>query len=666
MTNNEMKIKGGKTGYPHIDMPWMHFYDESAKDFTYPNMTITEYIKDKVAGHEELIDDTYYTRDFTYGETLDNIDNASRALRGLGISKGDKILCMVPCLPSMNQFFFGAAQIGAHCDYIDPRPDSADLLVSAHKVLDLIKREKPKYIVALDRVYMATLCLIENELKELGINNIIIVRATDDMTIRGKFDYINDLINYNNLKNARMREENIKKLSNISLVLKNIKQTKEINQKLNDLVSKSNLEIIYYKDLIVGSRMVHFEKDKDNKTTVYTGHTSGTSGAMPKPIELTNENLVVAMQHLIYGNVPFLPGEKVVQELPYFAPFGLCDNMLLNKISLAHSFVVPEFQIGDFGYLVKKYRPNITMTTPAWAASLVDCPYLTRKEISTIRKVMFGGDNMAKPDEERLKEFLIRNGSSAIIEKGHGMSETAGCMCFSTGDHSDYESIGIPLPGVIYGIVDPDITDRLVPLRLKDGEDSLTGEVVISSAAITAGKLYDETIVKHYTMDGQDYIRTNDIVTMKSNGMFYFEERKDRTFSRFDGYKYKPREVERVMENIPYINNCIITGFFDNGKNGIMPMAHIELSKECALSNEIEIVEDIINRLIQNNSIVSRQLPIKFKFYDELPQTKNGKVDFKKIGSLPLDGTEIDVEIEETNLSVDSIKVYNKTKKLKK
>ena len=51
---------------------------------------------------------------------------------------------------------------------------------------------------------------IENELKELGIEKIILVSATDYMSIKGQLSYLKDVINYNELKNAR-NNENISK-----------------------------------------------------------------------------------------------------------------------------------------------------------------------------------------------------------------------------------------------------------------------------------------------------------------------------------------------------------------------------------------------------------------------------------------------------------------------
>ena len=66
----------------------------------------------------------------------------------------------------------------------------------------------------------------------------------------------------------------------------------------------------------------------------------------------------------------------------------------------------------------------------------------------------------------------------------------------------------------------------------------------------------------------------------------------------------------------------------------------------------------------------SRQIPAKFKVRVSMPISKNGKEDFNALRREELDGTEINVDVNETNLTVDSIDIYydkknNKVKVLK-
>lgn len=81
---------------------------------------------------------------------------------------------------------------------------------------------------------------------------------------------------------------------------------------------------------------------------------------------------------------------------------------------------------------------------------------------------------------------------------------------------------------------------------------------------------------------------------------------------------------------------------------------------------QIEVVKDIIyNEIIANPTMSSRQIPSKFKIRNSMPITKNGKVDFNSLKNEQLDGTEINVIVNETNLSVDSIDIYKGKKNIK-
>ena len=90
-------------------------------------------------------------------------------------------------------------------------------------------------------------------------------------------------------------------------------------------------------------------------------------------------------------------------------------------------------------------------------------------------------------------------------------------------------------------------------------------------------------------------------------------------------------------------------------------MAHIVLDDDKELTEEerISIVKDIIQKQFVNNSNVStRQIPTRFKFRTELPVSKNSKIDFNAITKEEISGDEIAVDMEETNISVGNINIY--------
>lgn len=656
-------MKKEETGYPHIDKPWMKYYDEKQKKSNTPNVNTTEYLKGLNKNNGSLVAETYYGKEITYDELFYKSDLVARSLSQLGIKKGDNIMCLLPNIPETPQSWLGATQIGAISDFIDPRPDSMDIIANSKKVLELVSYEKAKYIIALDNCYLAMLKPIENELKDLGIEAIITVSAEDSMTIDGKMDYLEDIVSYNKLRNARNSKE---QLEDYKAILNKIKMMEQSKEMVNMAISTSPIKIFKLKDLMYECENSKINKVNDSSLVNYIGHTSGTSGARPKPITITNANCISSVDQTIRAKVAPQKGEKALHVLPFFAPFGAFNNYLLNLGVGANNIDVPEFEINEFGFLLKKYKPNAIMTTPAWLAALPSCKYLDNEDLSYITKIIYGGDSMTPEDEEKLNKWLKAHGSSAEIEKGHGMSEYCGCGSYARGEYNKYGSIGIPIPDTIYTIVDPNIDDKLVPLKFDKNSERLSGELVVSGGAVTNGTLNGDTIVPHYELDGRSYIRTRDLVDMDRDGVFFHNARKDRSFARFDGYKIKPHEIEQKIESNKYVKYARLVGYFDENKRGIMPICHIVLKDEYKDTDQKDIVSDIVhNTIIADSTMSSRQIPSKFRIREAMPLTKNSKVDFNALIKEGLNGDEINVDVEETNLTVEKINIYKNCKTLK-
>lgn len=666
--NNESRIK---TGYPHLDKPWLQFYDEKLISSPDPKTNVTEYLKMKNQGRGNLIASSFYGKETSFNELFNKADIAAKVLNELGVQKGEVIMNLVPNIPASGEIWLGATEIGAISDFIDPRPDTMDVKANAKKVLELVKYEQAKYIIALDKCYLGMLKPIERELKNLGISTIITLNASDAMNLQGKVSYLKDVIAYNDLRNAKITDASVEKLKNYQAILEKLKTMKKENKAYEEAVKSSPLRVVKYEELVKECTHTYYVKNVDPEQATYIGHTSGTSGARPKPIILTNKNGISTLEQLIKGDVAFKPGEKALHVLPFFAPFGAYDNYLLNLVSGATNIDVPEFEISEFGYLLKKYHPNIIMATPAWIAALPNYKYLKDVDLSCLSTVIYGGDSMTAKDEEKVNEWLRAHGSKAEVEKGYGMSEFCGCGTYAQGKYNQAESIGIPLPNTTIAIVDPNVEDKLVPLKFEEGMEMLEGECAVSSDAVTNGIVHGDIIIPHFELDGNSYIRTRDIVQIDRNGILYHKDRKDRSFARVDGYKIKPHEIEAEIEKNSHVKYVRITPYFDEARRGIMPICHLVLN-ESDLSDEekIEIVKEIVyKQIIDNHDMSSRQIPAKFKIRENMPLSKNSKIDFNALAKEPLDGSEICVDVKETNLTVENINIYKKqelTRKLKK
>ncbi len=659
-----------ETGYPHIDKPWMKFYDEEkVKKIVRPNMNITSYIRNENKGRENFTARTYYGKKTTYGQMFEKQDEASRVFSELGVKKEDRIMYLVPNIPESGDLWLGAAQIGAVSDFADPRPDSMDLKANAKKVLELIKEEKANYIVAIDQAYLGILKPIEHEIKELGIDKIVTVSAKDSMNLSGTIDYLKDVVCYNAIRNDKLKDTDIKKLKWYQAVLNKVQSMQKMQELYDAAVKTSPLEVLLYRDLVKDCKNSSFKEINQKELTQYIGHTSGTSGSKPKPIPVTNEQAISAVEQIKAGDIFFPPGTTVLHVLPFFAPFGAYNNFLSDCATGCNHIEVPEFEITEFAYLIKKYRPNAILATPAWLSKLPDCKYLKGVDLSCITKIIYGGDSMTPEDEERLNQWLKENGAKVSVEKGHGMSEFCGVGSYAQKDYNKLGSIGIPMPGTIYTIVDPEVEKAMVPLQFKEGKKTLAGELVVSSEAVTTGIVDDKIIVPHYGLDGLDCIRTRDLVEMDRDGIFYHIDRKDRAFTRYDGYKVIPAKIEAAIEENDKVKYAGVVPYFSEHHNGYMPKCHIVLhDNDVSEEEKIEIINEIVfQQIVGNPEMSSRQIPTKFGFRTEMPLSKNSKLDFRALEQEELTGDEINVDIHETNLTVDSIQVYKNEKgKVKK
>ena len=186
---------------------------------------------------------------------------------------------------------------------------------------------------------------------------------------------------------------------------------------------------------------------------------------------------------------------------------------------------------------------------------------------------------------------------------------------------------------------------------------------------MTNGVLHENIIVPHYEMDGREYMRTKDIGYMDRDGCFFIGERKGRSFARVDGFKVKPSEIEKPIEENPHVKRARIVGYYDERIKGIMPMCHLVLEDENLTEEEqIKIVEEIVyQNIIGNPNMNSRQIPSKFKIRDKMPLNKGNKVDDIALKKEGVTGDEINVDVIETNVAVSGIEIYkNKKGKVRK
>ena len=632
------------TGYPHIDKQWLSQYGDIEKYKNIPQLNIYDFMKYNNVGNEDSIATDFYGQKKRYGQMFEDIEDLSKGLVSIDVARGDRVLALLPTVSTTANFLYGISNIGAVSDFYDPRPDSITAKVNGKKIIDIIKNEKIKHIVCFAPSYELFFSEVEDELKELGINDIVIVSIDDAMNLRGKTGFILDELDKDGFNKNGLR------------LLKNkMAQMKKDEEHINEVLKKSKLNIIKYKDLINNSRFSRVEKSEfkpDELATIV--HTSGTSGAMPKPIPLTNENLNYHAQQIIATGEKYLTSDSVFHLLPYFASFGVGDVAHYGFCCGSTMIQIPEFTPQDLPRKIYRTKPNMLILAPTMLSPLMDTKYLEGKDLSFLKRITVGGGDF--PRQREMRAFLdSHNAKDCRLEYGYGMSQTGGSATIAYKKDDAFGTIGKPLPFTNIAIVNP---QTLAPIKFNKDDEFITGEAMIGGPSVTSGIIDGKVIEPTYEIDGEKFIKSGDLIDMYRNGTIKFNTRLDRTFMRFDGYKYKSYIIEDYILKDPRVQECLITPYYDEDKKGNMPIANIVLDKDYTEDEKMEIINSILyDRLINDPHISTRQIPTKVRFLDEMPLTKNAKANYKLLEKLAIDGSEFNIDIEETNLSVSNVEV---------
>ena len=629
------------TGYPSIDKPWLKYYRTCLNENDIPDVSIYDYFLDQSAAFHKEPAMTYYGREISYDALRSNILSAAKCLASLGVAEGDRILYLMPNIPETAYFLYGGAMIGAVADYIDPRPDSLDFSVSAAKVLKMILDERISYIVSLDQCYLAMIAPIEEKVVEIGVKDCVLVSATDSMNVLSKAVYAKEYARF-------FGKEALKK---------NLDQQKKVESKLKEALQASKLTIHHYKELTKNSKNQNLVKASYKKDALAViVHTSGTSSPQPKPIPLSHKNLNAYVYQCTAANMPLKKGDRALHILPYFAAYGI-SNVVHAGFCLGCNLIeIPEFSPNVLAKMIVAYKPQIINGVPSWYEMMTDDPCMADADLSHITLISMGGDTMKPEKEAEINRFLKQHGCRFPLTKGHGMSETCGTASYATGEYNKPGSVGIPFPLVIYTVIDPETQEEIC----FDGRDYIEGELAISAPTVTNGVLDGREIVPHVRYNGVEYIRTKDIARMDSDGIITFLDRSDRSFTRFDGYKIKPYEVEAIISEYPGVEACVVSPCYDEEQKGNMPLCDLVVKDKETHDSEWEVafVRNLVKKcFVENPSVSSRQLPNKWRFRESLPITKNSKIDFRKIISEGDTGYSVGSHLNETNVSLGEIEI---------
>ncbi len=557
-----------------LDETWSKYYKEEELNIKIPNISMYDQVKISAYKYPNNIAISYEGKKIYYKDLQKKIDVLANAFYSYGIKKGDIVTICLPNMPEVLYALYALNKIGAIANMLHP-------LSAEEEIKQSIESTKSRLILFTDMFFDK----IENIIEETLVEKVLLVSPADSLP----------------------------KIKNVGYKFKRRGKYKKVP--FNDYYLKLNRFISKYYD-----KNFELTKRFGANTPAVILHSGGTSGKQ-KNVVLQNRAFILGSKQEKICLKKLRPGDCCLGIMPNFHGFGLSVCMHTPLTLGCYTILVPKFDAKKFDVLLKKTKPTCVLGVPTLFEALVSNKNVKKLDLSNLKYVISGGDILSNKLENKVNEYLSEHNSSAHITQGYGLSEALAAVTLAYDDVNKPGSVGIPFPSNHVKII-----DSATRKTLKFGE---TGEIVVHSKALMMGYLNDETETNSSLQiheDGHIWLHTGDLGYMDEDGFIFYQGREKRMIIT-SGYNVYPSHIEEVIENHPDVLQCTVVGVPHTYK-GNVAKAYVVL-KEGRYS--LLVKNDLKNYCKKN--LARYMVPVDFVFRKQLPKTKLGKVDFKKLQS---------------------------------
>ncbi|MER7767851.1 AMP-binding protein [Kitasatospora sp. NPDC096140] len=277
-------------------------------------------------------------------------------------------------------------------------------------------------------------------------------------------------------------------------------------------------------------------------------HTGGTTG-IPKGIRSLHGPYRSAFDAQYGGTDPDAAPPRFLAATSLAHLAGVLSDLTFHS---GGSVVIQRsFDPGEVLAAVERERITDLWVLPPLLYQLLDHPAIGRTDLSSLRRVSYGG---CAASPSRVREAIEVFGP--VLVSGYGQSEAQNISMLAPHEHDRIGrggqlSVGRPLPGVE------------VTVRAEDGTELPAGEqggIHVRSATVMAGYWKRPDLTAEVLREG--WLDTGDIGYLDEDGYLYLADRSKDKIIVVGGHVY-PTEVEELLLTHPAIAQCAVYGVRD-------------------------------------------------------------------------------------------------------
>ena len=360
------------------------------------------------------------------------------------------------------------------------------------------------------------------------------------------------------------------------------------------------MEAAGFMSLLAAAQPIAEVVDRDDEDTAVILYTSGTTG-QPKGAELTHANLIRNVDIAVGELIGITSDDVIFGGLLLFHVFGQTCGLNAGVAAGATLTLLPRFDPSKAFEVLQRDSVTVFQGVPTMYVALVNHPERAKYDLSALRLCCSGGSAMPV---EVMTAF--ENAFGCVVLEGYGLSETSPIASFNMPDKRRPGSIGTPVSGVEFKIVD-DAGDEVA-----NGD---IGEIAIRGHNVMKGYWDKPEETANAIKDG--WFHSGDMARQDDDGFYFIVDRKKDMIIR-GGYNIYPREIEEVLYEHPAVAEAAVIGV-PHGELGEEVGAAVTLKPGATAT--VEELRDFVK-----GQVAAYKYPRHVELFDALPKGPTGKI----------------------------------------